>query len=215
MWLSYVLLCRDIELACDEKVIKDLGNEQRADYTQALVSCSVNRRMVAACPLAFGEVGVKVRVKSVTNYKKPSLWIVAASIVASVIVAVCFLTNPNRNEVLHLGLNAEVVDIDPDSHILYVKDIDKNALVFGDKCAVDCTNAIEHYNLLYVNYNAEDDVRTISFSDFRVGDDIIIGLYDSEKQYALNNRAVAKQIQLSTQRMNSPDYTLGADIPKF
>ena len=65
MWLAYVLLCRDIELACDEKVIKELGNEQRADYTQALVVCSVNRRMIAACPLAFGEVGVKDRVKSV------------------------------------------------------------------------------------------------------------------------------------------------------
>ena len=74
MWLAYVLLCRDIELACDEKVIKELGNEQRADYTQALVACSVNRRMIAACPLAFGEVGVKERVKSVMNYKKPAFW---------------------------------------------------------------------------------------------------------------------------------------------
>ena len=76
MWLAYVMLCRDIELACDEKVIKELGNEQRADYTQALVACSVNRRMIAACPLAFGEVGVKERVKSVMNYKKPAFWIV-------------------------------------------------------------------------------------------------------------------------------------------
>ena len=69
IWAAYVLLCRDIELACDEKVIKVLGNEQRADYTQALVACSVNRRVIAACPLAFGEVGVKERVKSVMNYK--------------------------------------------------------------------------------------------------------------------------------------------------
>ena len=70
MWLSYVLLCRDIELACDEKVIQDLECGQRADYMQALVSCSVNRRRIAACPLAFGEIGVKERVKSVMNYKK-------------------------------------------------------------------------------------------------------------------------------------------------
>ena len=74
MWLAYVLLCRDIELACDEKVIKELDNEQRADYAQALVVCSVNRRMIAACPLAFGEIGVKDRVKSVMNYKKPEFW---------------------------------------------------------------------------------------------------------------------------------------------
>ena len=97
MWLAYVLLCRDIELACDEKVIKELGNEQRADYTQALVACSVNRRMIAACPLAFGEVGVKERVKSVMNYKKPAFWVIILAVIACVIVAVCFLTNPKQD----------------------------------------------------------------------------------------------------------------------
>lgn len=94
MWLSYVLLCRDIELACDEKVIREMGNEQRADYTQALVACSVNRRLIAACPLAFGEIGVKERVKSVMNYKKPAFWIVLASVIVCAVIAVCFLTNP-------------------------------------------------------------------------------------------------------------------------
>lgn len=94
MWLSYILLCRDIELACDEKVIKKMSNEQRADYTQALVACSVNRRSIAACPLAFGEIGVKERVKSVMNYKKPAFWIVLASVIVCAVIAVCFLTNP-------------------------------------------------------------------------------------------------------------------------
>ena len=94
MWVAYILLCRDIELACDEKVIKELGNEQRADYTQALVACSVNRRMIAACPLTFGEVGVKERVKSVMNYKKPAFWIVVTALVVCTVVAVCFLTDP-------------------------------------------------------------------------------------------------------------------------
>jgi len=97
MWLGYVLLCRDIELACDEKVVKELNAEQKADYSQALLTCSVNRRMIAACPLAFGEVGVKNRVKSVLNYKKPAFWIIAIAIVASIVVAVCFLTNPATN----------------------------------------------------------------------------------------------------------------------
>ena len=97
MWLAYVLLCRDIELACDEKVIKELGNEQRGDYTQALVACSVNRRMIVACPLAFGEVGVKERVKSVMNYKKPAFWVIIISVIVCVGVAVCFLTNPKQD----------------------------------------------------------------------------------------------------------------------
>ena len=94
MWVAYILLCRDIELACDEKVIAELGNEQRADYTQALVACAVNRRMIAACPLAFGEVGVKERIRSVMNYKKPTFWIIVTALVVCVVVAVCFLTNP-------------------------------------------------------------------------------------------------------------------------
>lgn len=96
MWLAYVLFCRDIELACDEKVIKELGNEQRADYTQALVACSVKHSMISACPIAFGEVGVKDRVKSIMNYKKPTFWIMLVSVVACVVVAVCFLTNPKE-----------------------------------------------------------------------------------------------------------------------
>lgn len=94
LWLSYILLSRDIELACDEKVIREMGSEQRADYTQALVSCSVSRRSIAACPLAFGEVGIKERVKSVMNYKKPAFWIVLASVVVCAVAAVCFLTDP-------------------------------------------------------------------------------------------------------------------------
>ena len=117
MWLAYVLLCRDIELACDEKVIKELGNEQRADYTQALVACSVGRRMIAACPLAFGEVGVKERVKSVMNYKKPAFWVIIMAVIVCVGVAVCFLTNPKQDSytlriVVPAGSQAEFVYTD-------------------------------------------------------------------------------------------------------
>ena len=99
LWLSYILLCRDIELACDERVIREMGNEQRADYTHALVSCSVIRRSIAACPLAFGEVGVKTRVKSVMNYKKPAFWIILASALICAAAAVCFLTNPKTEQI--------------------------------------------------------------------------------------------------------------------
>ena len=103
LWLSYILLCRDIELACDEKVIREMGSKQRADYTQALVSCSVSRRSIAACPLAFGEVGVKTRVKSVMNYKKPAFWIILASALICAAAAVCFLTNPKTEQSLPSG----------------------------------------------------------------------------------------------------------------
>lgn len=105
--------------------------------------------------------------------------------------------------ILHLGLNAEIVDIDASNHILYVKDIDESADVFGERCAINCNYAISRFNLLYANYNDANDVRTIGFSDFQVGDAIIIGLYDSEKENAFNGAAVAEQIQLGTQRLSS------------
>lgn len=97
LWLAYILLCKDIELACDEKVINDMGTEIKKPYSNALINCSISRKTISACPVAFGEVGVKSRVKSVLNYKKPAFWIVAAAIIASIAVAVCFLTNPKTS----------------------------------------------------------------------------------------------------------------------
>ncbi|MBP3622656.1 MAG: hypothetical protein J6J19_01160 [Oscillospiraceae bacterium] len=94
VWLSYVLLCRDIELACDEKVLKELGQGAKKRYSMALLNCSYSHRAVAACPLAFGEVGVKTRIQSVLNYKKPAFWVTATALVICLVVALCFLTDP-------------------------------------------------------------------------------------------------------------------------
>ena len=96
LWLAYTLLCRDIELACDERVLCGMDAGQIKDYSSALLACSVPRRMIAACPLAFGEVGVGARVKNALRYKKPAFWVVAVSVVVCTVVAVCFLTNPER-----------------------------------------------------------------------------------------------------------------------
>lgn len=94
VWVAYILFCRDIELACDEKVVKGLDGAARADYSQALLSCAAPKRAVAACPLAFGEGNIKMRVKSALHYRKPAFWVAAAAVLAVVIMAVCFLTNP-------------------------------------------------------------------------------------------------------------------------
>ncbi len=97
MWVAYILLCRDIEAACDEKVIQEMAQEGRRAYSTALLNCSISRRRIAACPLAFGEVGVKDRVKRVMNYKKPAFWVVLAAVVLGIVMAVCFLTNPKED----------------------------------------------------------------------------------------------------------------------
>ena len=96
LWLAYALLCRDIELACDEQVIRTMDESAVKTYSTVLLACSMPRKAVITCPLAFGEVGVKERVKNALHYKKPAFWVVAASVAVCVIVAVCFLTDPPR-----------------------------------------------------------------------------------------------------------------------
>ena len=97
LWFAYVLLCRDVELACDEKVIQSLSPEEKQVYSQTLLECSLPRKWITACPLAFGETSVKARIKAVLHYKKPTLWIIIAALVICSVLAVCFLTNPQSN----------------------------------------------------------------------------------------------------------------------
>ena len=94
LWMGYILLCRDIEAACDEKVIRDMDVAQRKAYSETILACSAPRHLVAACPVAFGETAVKSRIKAVLNYKKPAFWLVLVAVIASGAVAVCLLTNP-------------------------------------------------------------------------------------------------------------------------
>lgn len=118
-WVAYILLCRDIEMACDEKVIRGMDRNEKAAYSQALLDCSFPRKRIAACPLAFGEVGVKERVKSVLNYKKPAFWIIVAAVVACIVVGVCFLTNPSDKSLsgkLGVSMDMAVAEYNYSSH---------------------------------------------------------------------------------------------------
>ena len=94
LWLAYALLCRDIEMACDERAVRGMGAEELRAYCAVLLACSVPRHAGAACPLAFGEVGVKTRIRRMLQYKKPALWVTAAALVVCLAAAVCFLTDP-------------------------------------------------------------------------------------------------------------------------
>ena len=110
LWLAYTLLCRDIELACDERVIRTMDESAVKTYSTVLLACSMPRKAVITCPLAFGEVGVKERVKNALHYKKPAFWVVAASVAVCVVVAVCFLTNP-EHETMKWAKNLRVDDV--------------------------------------------------------------------------------------------------------
>jgi len=125
VWLSYVLLCRDIEFACDEKVVKGLSAPQQADYAQALLDCSVNRRAFGACPLAFGETGVKGRIQSVLHYKKPAFWLVLVAVLAGIATGVCFLTDPidlNKDDVLLRVLQNKKPFVGPTGETVFLRD---------------------------------------------------------------------------------------------
>ena len=110
LWLAYALLCRDIELACDERVIRTMDESAVKTYSTVLLACSIPRKAVITCPLAFGEVGVKERVKNALHYKKPAFWVVAASVAVCVVVAVCFLTDP-EHETMKWAKNLRVDDV--------------------------------------------------------------------------------------------------------
>lgn len=153
MWVAYVLLCRDIELACDEKVIKKLGKNERADYSQALLSCSVDRRSIAACPLAFGEVGVKERVKNVISYKKPAFWIVLLALIAGAAVAVCFLTDPVTDEAENTV--TETTDTEMPSIVIPTLDTDSLYSLGGSNHEM---NSAEYYNVTF-DANLGDKVK--------------------------------------------------------
>ncbi|BAK98461.1 peptidase M56 family protein [Oscillibacter valericigenes Sjm18-20] len=96
LWAAYVLLCRDIEVACDEAVIRDIGGNEKKDYSLALLNCAVKHRNIAMCPLAFGEVGIRERVKNVLNYKKPAFRMIIAAVIVCIVAAICLLSNPKE-----------------------------------------------------------------------------------------------------------------------
>ncbi|MBQ2902697.1 MAG: M56 family metallopeptidase [Agathobacter sp.] len=133
VWVAYILMCKDIELACDERVIRTMGVEDKKNYSKSLLLCSNPRHFISACPVAFGEVGVKERIKKIVDYRKPSVWIIGIGIVVCIIVAIGFMTNPKEEITgvskitLRGGNHYEVdVEITDEETITYITDMVNN-----------------------------------------------------------------------------------------
>lgn len=103
IWLSYLLFCRDIELACDERVIRKLGSTEKKPYSEALLACSTDKKIFSACPLAFGTTGIKNRIKNVLHYKKPAFWVSVSAVLGSILLCICFLTSPEKESETNLS----------------------------------------------------------------------------------------------------------------
>lgn len=148
-WLAYWMLCKDIELACDEKVIRDYDAEQKKSYSEVLLNCSVNHRSISACPLAFGEVGVKERIRSVLNYKKPTFWVIVAAIVICIVVAVCFLTNPKR-ETMNWANSLRADDVETIELVVMPQSVDKQYKLLNAEEMGDAVSLIRESRGTYV-----------------------------------------------------------------
>lgn len=169
MWLAYILLCRDIEMACDERVIREMDEREKKAYSRALLQCSVPRHMIAACPLAFGEVGVKTRIKSVLNYKKPAFWIMVIALILCAVFAVCFLTDPvgvpfadiipgRSGEVLSITVihGQEQYEITTESGIKYVEDLLREIMVGKTEVSKSRSVDRDKYNTLILHHENHD-----------------------------------------------------------
>ena len=158
-WLSYILFCRDIELACDEKVVRYMDKNEKAAYSQALLDCSMPGKAISACPVAFGETGVKTRIRSVLNYKKPAFWIIIVSIILCAVVAVCFLTDPKSKKSTQLSDNMmiEAYDLVFSAH---------NDSFWNDSYNY---NRIIYGGILYNNYTFDYDVVDIGHGWTKAG----------------------------------------------
>jgi len=98
VWVFYLLLCRDMELACDEMVLKQIGFDKKKLYSQTLLECSISPKKIVVCPLAFGEISVKQRIKNILNFRKPATWLVVGTLILCIVLVVCFMTNPVNKE---------------------------------------------------------------------------------------------------------------------
>ncbi|MBO5701178.1 MAG: hypothetical protein J6S71_01940 [Clostridia bacterium] len=177
-WLAYALLCRDIEAACDEKVIGMMDAEAKKDYSRTLLACSLHRKRIMACPLAFGEVGVKQRIKSVLNYKKPAFWVIIVALVATVILSVCFLTNPT----------SDVRDLlEPGSGWMYYSDNSYISVTVDNSVKMSGTSMIggEFYDIR-IDYRKDGGIYAEIFgqktSSIKKYDEYVAGINDENEE---------------------------------
>ena len=169
MWVAYIFLCRDIEAACDERVVRDMPAADRKAYSEALLACSAPRRLVSACPLAFGETSVKSRVKSVLSYKKPTIWIIVAALLVSTVAGVCLLTDPKSDDTDKPAVTD--TDDDPDAEPQYAvfthvqQPYAQVTLEIGGNRCTYTNSALSSAMLLEGTYEMGEDTVTMTFPD--------------------------------------------------
>ena len=186
-WIAFFLSGKDMEMSCDEAVIRRLGDEVKKDYSASLLTLATGRRIVSGTPLAFGEGDTKGRIKNVLNYKKPRVWAVLIALPAVVFVVIGLITSPKVMSGKSANVNATILKIDKIDQTITVKGLDNNSPI-GDNCIVSWKDA----TLLTV-INEEEPIK-ISIDDFSIGDHVVLFLDEILESYP--TRAEATTIQL-------------------
>ncbi|PPK83298.1 beta-lactamase regulating signal transducer with metallopeptidase domain [Lacrimispora xylanisolvens] len=187
VWAAFFLSGKDMEMSCDEAVIKRLGDDVKKDYSASLLTLATGKRIVSGTPLAFGEGDTKGRIRNVLNYRKPGFWAVLVSVLAVVFVVIGLTTSPKDLSGKSVAVNATILKIDKINQTITVKGIDTNSPI-GDNCIVNWKDA----NLQTV-INKEEPV-IISIDDFTEGDHVVLFLGEIQESYP--TRAKATTIQL-------------------
>lgn len=185
-WVSYILLCRDIELACDEHVIRSGDEQYKKSYAEALLACSIGSKTITVCPLAFGETSVKERVRNIMNYRKPAFWLVLIAAAACIAVAVCFLTNPQKKGELRIG---QQEDTDRQNRIEVQVQQERNENNASNDAGVGANDTDRSKDAMGTDVdntnNQSDSAETVSGDDTqdRAAHDVPDVVWEQAKQY--------------------------------
>lgn len=200
-WVAYILLCKDIEFACDERVIKDKDKEWKTYYCQTLLDYGISRKMITSCPVAFGEVSVKDRVKSVLSYKKPAFWIICVSLVACIVMAVCFLTGPKKESDINATIVGSYTNIP----------VGKNPVFYTASLRIEENGSFSFSPSLissYLGYGTwEADKDYVIFTDTGMGDSrTVVFRYENGNLYYVSDKSDSNSMWGLT---DGAEFTLG------
>lgn len=187
-WIAFFESGKDMEMSCDEAVVKKLGNKVKKEYSTSLLTLATSRNTLGGMPLAFGEGNTKSRIKNVLNYKKPAFWVVVVSIIAAICIIVGLMANPKEKPTGFAGVNAIVLEIDKDSPSMTVMGMDENSVI-GDKCVVtwepEALDTVE----------ADGELKQLEINDFAVGDYVSLFIGEVQETYPTSTKATTVQLQ--------------------
>jgi beta-lactamase regulating signal transducer with metallopeptidase domain len=198
VWIAFFISGKDMEMSCDEAVIKRLGSDVKKEYSSSLLTLSTGRRIIGGSPLAFGEGNTKGRIKNVLSYKKPTFWVALVAVVAVICVVLGLMTNPKNEKVGFLGVNAIILEIDKNNQTMTVEGIDENSVI-GDKCILTWEGEP------FITVATNSGPKRLSLDDFSVGDNIVIFIGEVQESYP--TRAKASTIQLQPKEMLVETYS--------